>query len=134
MAVAWCIASTRCSALRKPRQPGWAWDSSPASSAARRRDWPASRRRSPRWWTACGCSCTPTCARLHGFRRRGDCIAAQGAGGDGLMHDQRAIGVTPTEKILTYDGLGFLKAIIDGTLPKPPIAEAVDGLWLRTRR
>jgi uncharacterized protein (TIGR00369 family) len=35
----------------------------------------------------------------------------------------RNIGVTPVEKILTYDGLGFLKAIIDGTLPKPPIAD-----------
>ena len=35
----------------------------------------------------------------------------------------RNIGVTPVEKILEYDGLGFLKAIIDGTLPKPPIAD-----------
>jgi len=39
------------------------------------------------------------------------------------MHDQRNIGVTPPDKILSYDGLGFLKAIIDGTLPKPPIAD-----------
>src|SRR4051794_41816945 len=37
--------------------------------------------------------------------------------------DMRQIGVTPVEKILEYDGLGFLKAIIDGTLPKPPIAD-----------
>ena len=35
----------------------------------------------------------------------------------------RNIGVTPVEKILEYDGLGFLKAIIDRTLPKPPIAD-----------
>jgi uncharacterized protein (TIGR00369 family) len=39
------------------------------------------------------------------------------------MDDMRNIGVTPAEKILAYDGLGFLKAIIDGTLPKPPIAD-----------
>ena len=39
------------------------------------------------------------------------------------MDDMRNIGVTPIEKILEYDGLGFLKAIIDGTLPKPPIAD-----------
>jgi len=39
------------------------------------------------------------------------------------VDDMRNIGVTPVEKILTYDGLGFLKAIIDGTLPKPPIAD-----------
>ena len=39
------------------------------------------------------------------------------------MDDMRNIGVTPIEKILQYDGLGFLKAIIDGTLPKPPIAD-----------
>lgn len=35
----------------------------------------------------------------------------------------RNIGVAPIETILSYDGLGFLKAIIDGTLPKPPIAD-----------
>jgi uncharacterized protein (TIGR00369 family) len=35
----------------------------------------------------------------------------------------RTIGVTPIETIQNYDGLGFLKAIIDGTLPKPPMAE-----------
>lgn len=40
------------------------------------------------------------------------------------MNDMvRNIGVTPTEQILTYDGLGFLQAIIDGTLPAPPIAD-----------
>jgi len=33
------------------------------------------------------------------------------------------VGVAPLEAILRYDGLGFLKAIIDGTLPKPPIAD-----------
>ena len=37
----------------------------------------------------------------------------------------RNFGVTPTEQILTYDGLGFLQAIIDGTLPAPPIADAL---------
>jgi uncharacterized protein (TIGR00369 family) len=35
----------------------------------------------------------------------------------------RNVGVAPLETILTYDGMGFLKAIIDGTLPKPPIAD-----------
>jgi uncharacterized protein (TIGR00369 family) len=35
----------------------------------------------------------------------------------------REIGVTPTETILTYDGLGFLQAMIDGTLPRAPIAD-----------
>jgi uncharacterized protein (TIGR00369 family) len=39
------------------------------------------------------------------------------------VDDMRNIGVTPVEKLLEYDGLGFLKAIIDGTLPKPPIAD-----------
>ena len=33
------------------------------------------------------------------------------------------IGVAPLDKIASYDGIGFLKAIIDGTLPKPPIAD-----------
>jgi len=35
----------------------------------------------------------------------------------------RNVGVAPMETILAYDGIGFLKAIMDGTLPKPPIAE-----------
>src|SRR5436309_976524 len=39
------------------------------------------------------------------------------------MDEMRNIGVAAVEKILGYDGLGFLKAIIDGTLPKPPIAD-----------
>ena len=39
------------------------------------------------------------------------------------VDDQRNIGVTPVEKIRGYDGIGFLKGIIDGTLPKPPIAD-----------
>ena len=34
----------------------------------------------------------------------------------------RNVGVAPMETILRYDGLGFLKAIIDGSLPRPPIA------------
>src|SRR2546423_8449490 len=37
----------------------------------------------------------------------------------------RTFGVTPTDQILTYDGLGFLQAIADGTLPAPPIAETL---------
>jgi uncharacterized protein (TIGR00369 family) len=39
------------------------------------------------------------------------------------VDEARNIGVTPVEKIFDYDGLGFLKGIIDGTLPKPPIAD-----------
>jgi uncharacterized protein (TIGR00369 family) len=37
----------------------------------------------------------------------------------------RTYGVTPVEAILTYDGLGFLQGIVDGTLPAPPIAETL---------
>ena len=35
----------------------------------------------------------------------------------------RTIGVASLDQITSYDGLGFLRAIIDGTLPKPPIAD-----------
>jgi uncharacterized protein (TIGR00369 family) len=35
----------------------------------------------------------------------------------------RNVGVAPLETILSYDGIGFLKAIADGTLPRPPISE-----------
>ncbi len=34
-------------------------------------------------------------------------------------------GVVPAEVLTSYDGLGFLKAIIDGTLPQPPISEVL---------
>ena len=32
-------------------------------------------------------------------------------------------GVVTPEILKSYDGLGFLKAIVDGTLPNPPIGE-----------
>ncbi len=34
-------------------------------------------------------------------------------------------GVVPMETLLSYDGLGFLRAIIGGTLPAPPIAQTL---------
>ena len=42
------------------------------------------------------------------------------------MNDQTAgIGVAPMDVILSYDGLGFLQAMIAGKIPKPPIAETL---------
>ena len=35
------------------------------------------------------------------------------------------IGVVPRDVLLSYDGLGFLKALIAGELPAPPIAETL---------
>jgi uncharacterized protein (TIGR00369 family) len=37
----------------------------------------------------------------------------------------KAYGVVPTDVLLSYDGLSFLKGIIDGSLPPPPIAETL---------
>ena len=37
----------------------------------------------------------------------------------------RTYGVTPPEKLVTYDGLSFLQGIIDGTIPAPPIAQTL---------
>jgi uncharacterized protein (TIGR00369 family) len=34
-------------------------------------------------------------------------------------------GVVAPDILKTYDGLGFLKAIVDGTLPQPPISEVL---------
>jgi uncharacterized protein (TIGR00369 family) len=34
-------------------------------------------------------------------------------------------GVVPNDVLLSYDGLSFLKGIIDGTIPAPPIAETL---------
>jgi uncharacterized protein (TIGR00369 family) len=34
--------------------------------------------------------------------------------------------VPPRDVLLSYDGLGFLRAIVDGTLPQPPINELLD--------
>jgi uncharacterized protein (TIGR00369 family) len=38
---------------------------------------------------------------------------------------QAKIGVVPTEILLSYDGLSFLKALIAGELPAPPITETL---------
>jgi uncharacterized protein (TIGR00369 family) len=35
----------------------------------------------------------------------------------------KTYGVVTPDILLSYDGLGFLKAIIDGTVPHPPISE-----------
>jgi uncharacterized protein (TIGR00369 family) len=43
--------------------------------------------------------------------------------------EQAKIGVVTPEVLLSYDGLSFLKAIISGELPAPPIAETL-GFWL----
>jgi hypothetical protein len=34
-------------------------------------------------------------------------------------------GVVSPEVMKSYDGLGFLKAIVDGTLPNPPMSEVL---------
>jgi uncharacterized protein (TIGR00369 family) len=42
------------------------------------------------------------------------------------MNDRlTAYGVVPRETLMSYGGLGFLQAIIAGTLPQPPIAETL---------
>lgn len=41
------------------------------------------------------------------------------------MNDQKKIGVVAPEVLLSYDGLSFLKALIAGELPMPPIAETL---------
>ncbi|MGB7259273.1 MAG: PaaI family thioesterase [Pseudolabrys sp.] len=37
--------------------------------------------------------------------------------------ENRKYGVVPPDALLSHDGLTFLKSIIDGTLPNPPISE-----------
>ena len=39
---------------------------------------------------------------------------------------QRNYGVVTPDVLLSYDGLGFLKAIIAGTVPDPPISEVLN--------
>ena len=39
--------------------------------------------------------------------------------------NERAVGVVPIETLLAYDGLAFLKAIIAGELPQPPMTETL---------
>ena len=38
---------------------------------------------------------------------------------------EKNYGVVSPEVLKSYDGLGFLRAIIDGTLPNPPISETL---------
>jgi uncharacterized protein (TIGR00369 family) len=42
-----------------------------------------------------------------------------------LLNKPMKIGVVPPEVLLSYDGLSFLKAVIAGDLPAPPILETV---------
>jgi uncharacterized protein (TIGR00369 family) len=44
---------------------------------------------------------------------------------EGRSVSGRQYGVVTPEVLKSYDGLDFLKAIIDGTLPQPPIAETL---------
>ena len=39
--------------------------------------------------------------------------------------DEHSYGVVTPDILKSYDGLGFLKAIVDGTLPQPPIGETL---------
>ena len=42
------------------------------------------------------------------------------------MNQQTAgIGVVPTDILLSYDGIDFLRAMIDGKIPRPPITETI---------
>ena len=41
------------------------------------------------------------------------------------MNEPTKFGVVPQEVLLSYDGLGFLKALIAGELPAPPIAQTL---------
>jgi uncharacterized protein (TIGR00369 family) len=41
------------------------------------------------------------------------------------MTDRPTVGVVPLDVLMSYDGLGFLKALLDGTLPPPPITETL---------
>ena len=43
--------------------------------------------------------------------------------------NETKVGVVTPEVLLSYDGLSFLKALIAGELPTPPIAETL-GFWL----
>jgi uncharacterized protein (TIGR00369 family) len=45
--------------------------------------------------------------------------------GDHSVNEKIQYGVVPTETLLSYDGLSFLKAIAEGTLPAPPITETL---------
>jgi uncharacterized protein (TIGR00369 family) len=37
--------------------------------------------------------------------------------------DEKSYGVVPTETLKSYDGIGFLKAMIAGVIPQPPMCE-----------
>ena len=42
------------------------------------------------------------------------------------MNDRvKSYGVVTPEVLKSYDGLGFLQGIIDGTLPNPPMSEVL---------
>ena len=44
------------------------------------------------------------------------------------------VGVPPLETMKTMSGLEFLRGIVDGRLPAPPITETLGFRWRRCRR
>ncbi|MBV8792264.1 MAG: PaaI family thioesterase [Pseudolabrys sp.] len=44
----------------------------------------------------------------------------------GAELNDRSYGVVPPEILVSYDGLGFLQAMIAGTVPQPPIGQRVN--------
>jgi uncharacterized protein (TIGR00369 family) len=49
----------------------------------------------------------------------------QPAQGTAMNDREKTYGVVTPEVLQSYDGLGFLQAIVDGTLPNPPISEVL---------
>src|SRR5262249_3362086 len=62
------------------------------------------------------------CRRLLSPPRHYAISSAQCRGSD-MDKRVKSYGVVTPEILKSYDGLGFLKAIIDGTVPNPPISE-----------
>jgi len=46
--------------------------------------------------------------------------------GNGMNKSAKTYGVVTPDVMKSYDGLSFLKAIIAGELPNPPISELMD--------
>jgi uncharacterized protein (TIGR00369 family) len=57
------------------------------------------------------------------FPQRDYAISSAQCRGSDMDKRVKSYGVVTPEVLKSYDGLGFLKAIIDGTVPNPPISE-----------
>ncbi len=72
-----------------------------------------------------GCCASPAFPD-HALAKHAALLYLDGSTTEAAVNDRpEALGVSPTDVLLAHDGLAFIRGMIDGTLPKPPICRTM---------